>query len=411
VNDAPSVQGDKTVTTRERSPAVSLGLSTPTDVNGDRLSVTVTAAPTGGTVHRADGSAVVAGQALTVTDLPGLTFAAAAGATGNVGVFAYSVDDGHGGVAAQTVSLQVTPMAAVMATFNPLAYLAANPDVAAAFGIDTAAATKHFVDYGAAEGRPTSFDALAYIASYPDLAAAFGTDTDAATRHYIEHGRAEGRAPSFDALAYIASYPDLAVAFGTDAAAGARHYIQNGMAEGRSVTFDPYNYLASYPDLAVAFGTDADAAARHYIQNGMAEGRTPEAFDALRYIASNPDLITAFGPDTQAAEIHYIEHGRAEGRSLTSFDPAAYLASHPEAAAVFGAGAGAVEMAYIQQSQSEAGMPAAVAMAAAGMTGSQAQGLDSGHAQDPNAAWAGMGGLAAADGTAIDGQRRAALPA
>ncbi|WP_338019035.1 DUF4347 domain-containing protein [Azospirillum doebereinerae] len=407
VNDAPTVQADKTVTMREKTAAVSLGIAAPTDINGDALSVTVTGVPAGGVVRLADGSTVAVNQTLTAGDLPGLSFVATAGVTGSAGAFSYSVNDGRGGVAAQSVAVEVTPLAVMMANFDPLAYIASYQDLAAALGTDTAAATQHFTAQGAAEGRTVTFDALAYIASYPDLAAAFGTDTVAATKHYIETGMAEGRAVSFDALSYIASYPDLAAAFGTDTVAATKHYIQNGMAEGRTASFDAYGYLAANPDLVQVFGVNPAAAAQHYIQSGMTEGRTA-SFDALRYVASNPDLVQAIGPDTKAAELHYIQHGFAENRSTTAFDPAAYLASNPSIGAVFGTEPGAVELAYIQQSTSTAA-PVAVAMLAAGMTGSASQGIDGFH-QDQSAASASLGTLVAADG-GLNGQRRADLPA
>lgn len=78
-----------------------------------------------------------------------------------------------------------------------------------------------------------TFDALAYTASHADLAAAFGTDAAAAARHYIEHGRAEGRTVTFDAAQYLSANSDLSAAFGADTAAATRHYIQYGRAEGR----------------------------------------------------------------------------------------------------------------------------------------------------------------------------------
>lgn len=179
-------------------------------------------------------------------------------------------------------------------------------------------------------------DPLSYLAGNPDLAAAFGADPAAAVQHYIAFGYREGRGVSFDALAYIASYTDLSQAFGPDTAAGARHYIRNGRSEGRAVSFDAYGYLASYDDLAAAFGVDAGAAARHYIGYGRSEGRTPNGFDGLRYLAGNGDLATAFGTDTAAAALHYLRHGRGEGRSLTAFDPARYLAAYPDLQTAFG---------------------------------------------------------------------------
>ncbi|MBP2307330.1 Ig-like domain-containing protein [Azospirillum melinis] len=426
VNHAPTVQADKTVSAQDRT-AVSLGIAAPTDIDGDALTVTVAGLPGGGIVRMADGSTVTANQTLTAADLPGLTFLAT-GAAGDAGSFAYIVADGRGGVAAQSIALQVVPAADPASTtptasgglpagFNALAYIASYPDLIAAFGTNTAAATQHYLQVGQAEGRTVTFNPLAYTASYPELISAFGTNTDAAARHYIEHGQAEGRHPNFSGLAYIASYPDLSAAFGANADAGTRHYIESGYAEGRTATFDGYNYLAANRDLAVAFGTNADAAARHYIEHGQAEGRPAQGFDALRYIASNPDLIQAFGPDVQAAEIHYVQNGYAENRSLTAFDPAAYLASHPEIASEFGTSAAAVELAYIKRSTSTAAeamaaangeAPIAVTMLAAGMTGSQAQGID-GSFHDASSGTA-SGLLAAGDG-GLSTRQRTELPA
>ncbi|WP_211104118.1 DUF4347 domain-containing protein [Azospirillum sp. Sh1] len=302
--------------------------------------------------------------------------------------------------------------------FNALAYIASYPDLIAAFGTNTEAATQHYQQYGQAEGRTVTFDPLAYTASYPDLIAAFGTDADAAARHYIQFGYSEGRHPNFDGLAYIATYPDLIAAFGTDANAGTRHFIEHGAAEGRSVTFDGYNYLAANRDVALAYGLSPDAAATHYIQFGRSEGRPAQGFDTLRYIASNPDLIQAFGPDVQAAEIHYVQFGYSEGRSLTAFDPAAYLASHPEIATEFGTSDAAVELAYIKRSTSSetvampafaAMTPIAVTMLAAGMTGSETLGIDGGF-QDSSSSAMASGLLAAGDG-GLATRQRTELPA
>nr|WP_222533361.1 Ig-like domain-containing protein [Azospirillum sp. 412522] len=430
VNSAPVVQADKTVNAQDRT-AVSLGIAAPTDSDGDPLTVTVTGLPGGGIVRMADGSAVTVNQTLTAADLPALTFLAADGMAGDAGAFAYRVDDGHGGIAAQSIALQVIPSADPASTtpqapaagglpagFNALAYIASYPDLMAAFGTNTEAATQHYLQAGQAEGRTVTFDPLAYTASYPDLISAFGIDANAAAQHYIQFGYSEGRHPDFNGLAYIASYPDLSAAFGTNADAGTRHYIQSGYAEGRSVTFDGYNYLAANPDVALAYGVDANAAARHYIEHGQAEGRPAQGFDALRYIASNPDLIQALGPDVQAAEIHYVQFGRNEGRSLTAFDPAAYLASNPEIASEFGTSPTAVELAYIKRSTSTAAeamavangeAPIAVTMLAAGMAGSQALGIDGGF-HDALSSGASPGLLAAGDG-GLSTRQRTELPA
>ena len=47
---------------------------------------------------------------------------------------------------------------------------------------------------GRDEGREKdTFDEAQYLANYPDLQAALGGDTEAATVHYIQFGFAEGR--------------------------------------------------------------------------------------------------------------------------------------------------------------------------------------------------------------------------
>ena len=126
--------------------------------------------------------------------------------------------------------------------FDPLVYVASNPDLIEAFGADEAAAERHWEEIGQAEGRPTDeFDPLVYVASNPDLIAAFGRAEDpeeAGAIHYIERGFAEGRpTDEFDPLVYVASNPDLIAAFGRAGdpeEAGAIHYIERGFAEGRT---------------------------------------------------------------------------------------------------------------------------------------------------------------------------------
>lgn len=258
------------------------------------------------------------------------------------------------GIPAPPVPAPAAPtLSAALAGFDALSYLAGNPDLAAAFGTDTAAARQHYISYGYAEGRGTSFDALAYLASYPDLTAAFGIDPAAAARHYISNGRAEGRAVGFDGTAYLASYPDLMAAFGTDTQAATLHYLRLGRAEGRGIGFDALGYLASNGDLAAAFGTDAGAAARHYVTFGQREGRPTHSFDALRYLASNADLAAAYGTDTAAAELHYLRYGRAEGRAAAAFDPARYLGAYPDVAAAFGTDQMAATRHFLEHGRAE----------------------------------------------------------
>ena len=113
VNDAPVADADKTVTVTEDSGNSALGMSAPTDVDGDPLTITVTSVPNAsiGTVYLSDGTtAVTNGMTLTAAELTGLVFRPVADANGAAGSFSYTVNDGNGGTDSQTVSLAVTPV-------------------------------------------------------------------------------------------------------------------------------------------------------------------------------------------------------------------------------------------------------------------------------------------------------------
>ncbi|NYZ17543.1 calcium-binding protein [Azospirillum sp. RWY-5-1] len=207
----------------------------------------------------------------------------------------------------ETVTLAGQTSAIAAVAFDGLSYLAANPDVAGAVGLNLVAATAHYAAWGRNERRATGFDALAYGAANPDLAAAFGTDAALLATHYVRNGRLEGRSTSFDALAYGAANPDLAAAFGADTALLAAHYIRNGRLEGRSTSFDARAYLAANPDVAAAFGTDTTAATRHYLLFGWREGRplrTGAALPAATLTsAMTPSLIEAVEPEAGDAVV------------------------------------------------------------------------------------------------------------
>jgi len=161
-----------------------------------------------------------------------------------------------------------------------------------------------------------AFDARSYLAANRDLAVAFGDNTIAAAAHYAWNGRNEGRSlGGFDGLSYLAVNPDVLAAVGVDAEAARQHYLVYGAREGRTTGFDALGYLASYPDLIAAFGTDSRAATLHYLSFGRSEGRGV-TFDAAAYLAANADVAAATGGDTTAAELHYLVFGRNEGRPL-----------------------------------------------------------------------------------------------
>lgn len=111
VNDAPVVELNKTLTVLEDSAPSPLGIQAPTDVDGDTLSISVTSIPdaTKGQIRLSDGTVVTSGSALTLDQLTNLVFAPIANRSLEAGSFAYTVNDGNGGVATQSVSLFITP--------------------------------------------------------------------------------------------------------------------------------------------------------------------------------------------------------------------------------------------------------------------------------------------------------------
>jgi large repetitive protein len=110
VNDAPTLQADKTITLLEDAPLASLGITAPTDVEGSVLTIMVTGLPDGsiGTMYLADGITAVANeQVLTATELTGLVFIPLPNANGSAGNFSYSVFDGTA-TSMQTIAFAVT---------------------------------------------------------------------------------------------------------------------------------------------------------------------------------------------------------------------------------------------------------------------------------------------------------------
>ena len=89
-----------------------------------------------------------------------------------------------------------------MTNFDALRYIASNPDLILAFGVNEQAAEQHYLQFGQAEGRQTdSFNELQYLENYPDLQQAFDgsldetflDETSFATSHFVEFGFLEGR--------------------------------------------------------------------------------------------------------------------------------------------------------------------------------------------------------------------------
>ncbi|HEV7251688.1 MAG TPA: hypothetical protein VGN97_01110, partial [Mesorhizobium sp.] len=135
--------------------------------------------------------------------------------------------------------------------FDGLAYIASHADLRAAFGTNQEAGAAHYKNTGRTEGRQVTFDAQQYIDNYSAFA---GFTPSQAARHFIQFGAAEGRT-DIDPLDYVASYADLIQAFGdygsapNAASLGRDHYVSSGRASGRTATFDAWQYLENYDDL------------------------------------------------------------------------------------------------------------------------------------------------------------------
>lgn len=111
-NDAPIVGANKTVVVAEDSGAIALNIELPKDLDGDAMTLRVSALPEAaqGAIRLADGGAVALGQLITAGELQGLVFVPVADANGAVGSFSYVAEDGWCQPAIQTVMLQITPV-------------------------------------------------------------------------------------------------------------------------------------------------------------------------------------------------------------------------------------------------------------------------------------------------------------
>ena len=194
-----------------------------------------------------------------------------------------------------------------LSVFDPVGYLQANPDVAAA-GFTDADAINHLVATGAAENRALFFDGAGYLAANPDVAAAGFTEATAID-HYLQIGRAEGRLLTFDGDTYLRINPDVANA-GISADEAFAHYLGFGRSEERLTEFDDIAYLVANPDVEAAGLTSFEAALGHYQGAGRGEGRG--VFDGDTYLQFNGDVAAA----GLLAETHFAVSGRAEGRAL-----------------------------------------------------------------------------------------------
>ena len=169
------------------------------------------------------------------------------------------------------------------ADFSADAFRSQNPDLAAGGN-----ALDYYLITGRGEGRNVqsdeggaghvgAFDPGFYLSHNPDVAAAAQAPevrvlaSDYAFRHYLDYGAAEGRAPNalFDPAFYLAQNPDVAA----EGRNPLLHYEEYGWREGRDPGpgFDTNAYLEHNPDVAAA---NIDPL-QHFLEYGLKEGRLP----------------------------------------------------------------------------------------------------------------------------------------
>jgi von Willebrand factor type D domain/Bacterial Ig domain/RTX calcium-binding nonapeptide repeat (4 copies) len=121
INTAPVANANKALTLVEDATPTALGITAPTDVDGDPLSLIVNSIPdaTKGEVRLSDGTVVKTGASLTLSQLTTLVFAPASKANGAAGNFSYTVSDGQGGSATQSIALNITPVSSGASTGDP----------------------------------------------------------------------------------------------------------------------------------------------------------------------------------------------------------------------------------------------------------------------------------------------------
>ena len=261
--------------------------------------------------------------------------------------------------------------------FNAQYYANKYGDLRAAFGNNSAALFRHFINNGMNEGRQASedFDFWYYYNNNWDLRNAFGNNKGAYYRHYITNGAREGRvaAPAYiyngvdyskvyNYEYYRNKYWDLNAAFGNNVRAYIAHFVSNGMNEGRQASedFDFWYYYNDNWDLRNAFGNNKTAYYMHYITNGAREGRVAapayiyngvdygKVYNYEYYRNKYGDLNAAFGNNVRAYIAHFVNNGMNEGRQASeNFRYDVYANRYGDLRAAFGTNKRAYYMHYI----------------------------------------------------------------
>ncbi|MFM7792574.1 MAG: Ig-like domain-containing protein, partial [Microcystis panniformis] len=102
---------DKTITLPEDSQPIPLNINTPTDIDGDNLTIAVTQLPDNskGRITLADGTVINVGDEISINSLTSLLYKPLADVNGNGGNFVYTGSDGKGGSDSQKISFVINP--------------------------------------------------------------------------------------------------------------------------------------------------------------------------------------------------------------------------------------------------------------------------------------------------------------
>jgi hypothetical protein len=268
------------------------------------------------------------------------------------------------------------------AVYNADYYYKNNADLSEAFGKDSEALLKHFVEYGMKEGRQAneSFSVSSYKEGYLDLQEAFGDNLLAYYEHYMQFGQSENRkavgelyngtdySAVFDCDYYYEHNADVAEAFGKDHDALLKHFVEYGMKEGRqgNAEFNVNVYKAMNGDVSETFADDTEAYYQHYMAYGVNENRITASnafcngmdysavYDKDYYLSSNADLQAAFGDNAEALIKHFVEYGMKEGRQANAaFNVLAYKEKYGDLREAFGDDIAAYYVHYITYGKAE----------------------------------------------------------
>ena len=235
------------------------------------------------------------------------------------------------------------------------AYLASNPDVAAAVARGEFTSAQHHFDlYGRAEGRsPTGSQQPTPEPTPTQLTQTQPATTQPATTQLTPTQLTQTQPATtqpdptlisnVNEQEYLAENPDVAAAVARgEFKSGAEHYARFGATEGRtpnarvttSGTINPESYLEANPDVAAAVARGEFVNAKqHYELYGRAEGRAPQGIDEQAYLAANPDVAAAVASgEFESGLQHYQLYGISEGRSSLGFDEQYYLEANPDVA-------------------------------------------------------------------------------